>query len=197
MNEIILASGSPRRKDFIKSLGLKFKIIVPDIDECRLKDESPNELVQRLSKLKAQTVANQYPEDIIIAADTIVVLNNEILGKPHNRDEAEIMLKKLSGRTHEVFTGYTVQKGNISYHGLERTEVTFASISDELITAYVSSGEGDDKAGAYAIQGLAAMFIQKINGDLNTVIGLPICTIRILLEKFGITPKFVQASKNE
>ncbi len=197
MNEIILASGSPRRKDFMKRLGLKFRIIVPNIDESRLKDEAPKELVKRLSKLKAQTIANQYPEDIVIAADTIVVLNNEILGKPRNRNEAKLMLKKLSGKTHEVFTGYTVQKGNISYHGIERTEVTFASISDELITAYISSGEGDDKAGAYGIQGLAAMFIQKINGDLNTVIGLPICTIRILLAKFGITPKFIQASKNE
>ncbi|MDO5351902.1 MAG: Maf family protein [Succinatimonas sp.] len=197
MNELILASGSPRRKDFIESLGLKFKIVVPDIDESRFKNESPCELVQRLSKLKAQAVASKHQNDIVIAADTIVVLDNEILGKPSNRNDAKIMLKKLSGRTHEVFTGYTVQKGEICYHGLEHTQVDFAILSDELISSYVNSGECDDKAGSYAIQGLAAMFIKKVNGDVNSVIGLPICTIRILLEKFGITPKFVKVLKNE
>ena len=196
MNELILASGSPRRRDFIKTLGLKCKVIVPDVDESQLENESPAALVERLSKLKAQAVACDHQDDIVIAADTIVVLDGEILGKPHDREDAFLMIKKLAGRTHEVLTGYTVQKGDTRYHGLERTEVTFAPMSDELIRAYVSSGESDDKSGSYAVQGLAAMFVEKVNGSVSSVVGLPICTIRILLEKFALSPKFGKDVEN-
>lgn len=191
MTAIILASGSPRRKDFIKSLGLQFTVISPDVDETPKPNELPQDLVVRLAKLKAEHIAKMHPEAVVIAADTIVVLDGEILGKPKDRNDAKAMIKKLSGKTHEVLTGYTVQKDSISYQGLEKTLVTFANISDENIEGYVSSGECDDKSGSYAVQGLATMFVEKVSGSVSSVVGLPICQVRALLEKFGITPKFV------
>ncbi len=188
MKRIILASGSPRRRDFLKLLGFDFEIIVPNIDESPLVGEKPQDLVLRLSSLKAKEISNTNPDAVIIAADTIVVLNGEILGKPINRKEAFNMLKKLSGKTHQVITGYTISQGSQIHTGCEITDVTFASLDDELILNYIKTGECDDKSGSYAVQGIASMFIEKVNGSVSSVVGLPICQVRQILSKFGIFP---------
>lgn len=113
MNKLILASGSPRRKEFLSYLGVPFSVVIPHADESVIKDEIPSELVKRLSKLKASIVAKEYPDAAVIAADTVVSLNSEILGKPKNRDEAFLMIKKLQGKTHTVYTGTTIQQNDI------------------------------------------------------------------------------------
>lgn len=192
MKRIILASGSPRRRDFIKSLGLDFEIIVPNIDESPLVGEKPKDLVLRLSSLKAKEINKTNHDAVIIAADTIVVLNGEILGKPLNRKDAFNMLKKLSGKTHQVITGYAIAQGTQIYQGCEITDVTFSTLDDELIENYIKTGESDDKSGSYAVQGIASMFIEKVNGSVSSVVGLPICQVRQILSKFGIFPPIVR-----
>ena len=189
MNKLILASGSPRRKEFLSYLGIPFSVVIPHADESVIKDEIPSELVKRLSKLKASIVAKEYPDATVIAADTVVSLNSEILGKPKNRDEAFLMIKKLQGKTHTVYTGTTIQQNDIFRNFVCATEVTFSQLDDELIWTYVNSGEGDDKAGAYALQGIASMLIEKVKGSVSTVIGLPICEVRECLKEFGIEYK--------
>ena len=195
MNKLILASGSPRRKEFLSYLGIPFSIVIPHVDESVLKDEAPSELVKRLSRLKASAVAKEYPDSVVIAADTVVSLNSEILGKPKNREESFLMIKKLQGKTHTVYTGTTIQQNNKVKNFVCATYVTFAHLDDDLILTYVNSGEGDDKAGAYALQGMASMLIESVKGSVSTVIGLPICEVRECLKEFGIIPKTVDLKK--
>lgn len=195
MNKLILASGSPRRKEFLSYLGIPFSIVIPHADESVLKDEAPSELVKRLSRLKASAVAKEYPDSVVIAADTVVSLNSEILGKPKNREESFLMIKKLQGKTHTVYTGTTIQQNNKVKNFVCATYVTFAHLDDDLILTYVNSGEGDDKAGAYALQGMASMLIESVKGSVSTVIGLPICEVRECLKEFGIIPKTVDLKK--
>ena len=195
MNKLILASGSPRRKEFLSYLGIPFSIVSPHADESVLKDEAPSELVKRLSRLKASAVAKEYPDSVVIAADTVVSLNSEILGKPKNREESFLMIKKLQGKTHTVYTGTTIQQNNKVKNFVCATYVTFAHLDDDLILTYVNSGEGDDKAGAYALQGMASMLIESVKGSVSTVIGLPICEVRECLKEFGIIPKTVDLKK--
>ncbi len=195
MNKLILASGSPRRKEFLSYLGIPFSIVIPHADESVLKDEAPSELVKRLSRLKASAVAKEYPDSVVIAADTVVSLNSEILGKPKNREESFLMIKKLQGKTHTVYTGTTIQQNNKVKNFVCATYVTFAHLDDDLILTYVNSGEGDDKAGAYALQGIASMLIESVKGSVSTVIGLPICEVRECLKEFGIIPKTVDLKK--
>lgn len=195
MNKLILASGSPRRKEFLSYLGIPFSIVIPHADESVLKDEAPSELVKRLSRLKASAVAKEYPDSVVIAADTVVSLNSEILGKPKNREESFLMIKKLQGKTHTVYTGTTIQQNNKVKNFVCATYVTFAHLEDDLILTYVNSGEGDDKAGAYALQGIASMLIESVKGSVSTVIGLPICEVRECLKEFGIIPKTVDLKK--
>ncbi len=182
---IVLASGSPRRKSLLESIGLDFTVYIPDVDESHKPDEAPSELCRRLSRLKAEAGARKYPDAIVIAADTIVVIDGEILGKPSGREDAARMLRKLSGRQHEVITGVSV-----AYDGRVVTEdvhtlVKFRELSEPEISAYLDTGEPYDKAGAYAVQGKGALLIEGINGDYYNVVGLPLCTLGRMLETLG------------
>ena len=176
---LILASASPRRADLLKSLGLDFDIIPSRIDELADDSESPIDHVLRLSREKARSVGNDFPGSTVLGADTIVVIQGEILGKPADRPAAEGMLRKLSGRVHEVYTGFTLfpPTSLAPISQMVRSLVTFRSISDDEIAWYVSSPEPYDKAGGYAVQGLGAFFIREIHGSYTNVMGLPLCEV--------------------
>lgn len=188
---IVLASASPRRKQYLSYLGLPFEVVVPDVDESTVDGETPQQLVMRLSKLKAKAVSQRLSDNeaVIIAADTVVAYKGQVLGKPKNDDDAFNMIKMLQGDTHEVYTGCTILKGDRISNFAVSTKVTFASLDDELIRTYVNSGESRDKAGSYALQGIAAMLIQKVDGSVSTVVGLPICEVREVLKEFGVKPE--------
>ncbi|NCB16451.1 MAG: septum formation protein Maf, partial [Synergistales bacterium] len=175
--ELVLASGSPRRRELLSSLGWAFTVLVPSVDESLLPGESPGEAVKRLSREKAETVAKERPGRFVVAADTVVALGNRILGKPCSREEALEMLTLLNGRTHSVFTGVTVVSPGGTETAAERTDVVFRDLPAEALRAYAASGEGDDKAGAYAIQGLGALLVDSIRGDYFNVVGLPLCRL--------------------
>ncbi|MGN1280370.1 MAG: Maf family protein [Succinivibrio sp.] len=192
MSNLILASGSPRRKELISLLGIPFLIRIPDICEDALAGEKPDELVLRLSKLKAQAVSSQVQDSIVVAADTVVSIDNKILGKPADKEQAFNMIKMLQGRTHQVFTGTCISNSKKEISFVTATQVTFDSLDDITIRTYVDSGECTDKAGGYAIQGIGAMLISKIQGSVSNVIGLPVCELRNALMEFGITPQTVK-----
>lgn len=190
MNRFILASQSPRRKELLASIGLDFEVIVSDADESVVsKENTPvNVYVQELALIKAATSAKQVLKDknaIIISADTIVVLDGKILGKPKNEDDAFDMLKSLSGRTHDVYTGYCVMRIKDGYTVCNsiKTEVTFKTISNDKILRYIRTSEPMDKAGAYGIQGIGGMLVEKIEGDYANVVGLPTSALADTLEK--------------
>ena len=186
MKKIILASGSPRRRFLLTELGLDFEIYKPEVDETRIAGEAPEELCERLSRLKAQAGASKFPGKIIIAADTIVVIDGEILGKPINHDDAFRMLMLLQNRTHEVLTGLTVCKDEKLISHVEHTHVKFRALSEREIRAYISTGEPDDKAGAYAVQGIGSLLVESLNGDYFNVVGLPVCRLGRILSEFGV-----------
>ncbi len=186
MTKLILASGSPRRKEFISYLGIDYDVEIPNIDESPVHGETPSELVLRLSCLKADFISQKRSDSVVIAADTVVCFNGMILGKPSSREDAFNMIKMLQGHTHTVYTGVTVQKGNLKRSKVVSTEVTFDSMDDDFIRNYVSSGECDDKAGAYAIQGIASMFISQVKGSVSSVVGLPINEVVKYLREFGL-----------
>ncbi len=189
MTEFVLASASPRRKELLERMGLKFNIVVSDADENSVKRDLPVELyVQELALLKAMATAKQIIKSknkIIIAADTIVTLDGDILGKPKNAEDAKRMLSMLSGRAHEVLTGYCVtrMRDGTAVCNTVRTEVKFKELTEDKIQSYVESGEPMDKAGAYGIQGLGAVLIDKIDGDYFNVVGLPVSALADTLEK--------------
>lgn len=182
---IILASKSPRREELLKKLCAEFKIISGDAAEIET-SANPRELAIKNAALKAETVARDYPNDTVIGADTIVVLNGEIFGKPHGETGAFEMLKKLSGRRHEVITGLAICTGGKTFTAAETTEVYFGEMTDAEILAYVATGEPLDKSGSYALQGGAAKFIEKIHGDWANVVGLPLFRLRTLAQSAGI-----------
>ncbi|MBR0094741.1 MAG: septum formation inhibitor Maf [Synergistaceae bacterium] len=186
MKRIILASGSPRRRELLKDIGVEFEIFKPDVDESRHCNEAPESLCLRLSRMKAKAGASSFPNSIIIAADTIVVIDGKILGKPHDREEAFEMLKTLQAREHEVITGVSVALNDVITSHAEHTLVKFIAMSDDEIRAYISTGECDDKAGAYAIQGRGATLIEGIKGDYFNVVGLPLCSLCKMLKDFGV-----------
>jgi len=173
----ILASASPRREELLRSVGLKFKIIPADVDETYLQGESPRAHVQRLSHDKAGVIAGRYPKALVLGADTIVVIDGLILGKPKNKKQALEMLERLSGRRHTVFTGFTIAcaGAGISKTRVVQSAVQFKKISPEEINWYVGCDEPYDKAGGYAVQGKGAYFIKAIRGSYTNVIGLPLC----------------------
>ena len=172
---IILASGSPRRKELLKLITDDFKIVVSDADESVGEDVLPSELTEILSIRKAEAVVNLVnDDDVIISADTVVALDNRILGKPKDRQDAFNMLKMLSGKTHNVITGVTVLKGDKRETFSVCTEVTFYALTDDEINCYLNNDEYKDKAGSYGIQGFGGLFVEKINGDYNNVVGLPV-----------------------
>ena len=181
---LILASQSPRRQDLLKLFHIPFVVRVADIDEAMDPEKAPFDEVARVSRLKALAV-NREEDDIVIAADTIVVVAGKVLGKPHSEAEAKAMLSLLSGRDHQVMTGVTVLRGNRCETVTEVTDIHFRPLSENEIDAYVRSGEPMDKAGAYGIQGGAALFAEKMVGDYYNVMGLPVCRLWQMLQKLA------------
>ena len=171
---LVLASGSPRRSEIMASVGWRFRKVVPDIDESLIDGESPEDYVQRLARSKAEAVAAEHPGEMILGADTTVVIDNEIIGKPVDMEDARRMIALLSGRWHEVLTGVAVAANGETKVGLQRTRVKFAELSAAEIDFLAEEGEPLDKAGAYAVQAQAALFIEEIEGDYWNVVGLPI-----------------------
>jgi septum formation protein len=171
---IILASQSPRRIALLQNLGLDFVVMPADIHEYPAHYDSPQDFVRQNALAKAQKIAASSSFDLIIAADTEVEINGEILGKPENFEAAQEMLQKLSGKTHSVCTAICLKMPSQEIVDSETTEVTFATLTDREIAAYIKSGEPFDKAGGYGIQGLATPFITRINGDFYNVMGFPV-----------------------
>jgi septum formation protein len=185
MQNLILASSSPRRKELLENLRITFTISSSEVDESFETGLPPEEVVMQLAERKAQAVFNENPSSFVIGADTIVVAGNEILGKPADEAEAVRTLKTLSGHQHEVYTGVAIisPKGMTRFY--ERTEVWFWELTDSEISAYVKTGEPLDKAGAYGIQDLGSMLVKKINGDYFAVVGLPVARTIRELKKAG------------
>ena len=182
--QLILASQSPRRKELLGLFHIPFTIQVADIDETMNPELSPAEEVARVSRAKAEAIS-RAPEDVVIAADTIVVCNGEVLGKPKDADDAFRMLRMLSGRDHQVMTGMTVLRGEHCVTTTEITDIHFRDLSDYEIWSYIRSGEPMDKAGSYGIQGGAALFAERLEGDYYNVMGLPVCRLGQILKKIA------------
>jgi len=198
---LVLASGSPRRHDLLRSAGISFVVQPADVDETPLADESARDCAERLAREKALAVWRKRPNDVVLGADTVVVVDGAILGKPVDSDDAARMLQMLSGRVHEVITGVCVVKAGARpaqsqprdlpddpelATASETTLVTVSAISDDEICDYVATREPMDKAGAYAIQGIASRWIPRIEGDYSNVVGLPLALVyRMLREVAG------------
>jgi septum formation protein len=185
--ELILVSNSPRRSNLLQSLGLRFRVVSPQYEESRReKSETPQEFCGRLSREKAFSVLPQFrakeERALLLAADTIVVVEEEVFGKPRTRAEAMEMLLALSGRTHIVCTGVTLLYGGRVLSSLEETSVRFRPLTARTIEAYLASDEWPDKAGAYAAQGMGALFIERLEGDYFNVVGLPLCRLGKMME---------------
>lgn len=177
MPKIILASASPRRKELMELAGYDFEVICADIVEVVPEEAMPQEVVMSLALQKAQAVAAEHKEAVVIGSDTVVALDGKILGKPHSEQEACEMLRSLSGRTHKVFTGVAIVCGGKVKNFFDETDVEFYSLSDDEIKKYVATGEPTDKAGAYGIQGKGSVLVKRINGDFFSVMGLPIAKL--------------------
>ena len=188
--KLILASGSPRRAEILNFVGWEFEKRTADIDETSLQGESPEKYVRRLAEEKAAAVAEKYENALILGADTIVVIDEEIIGKPKDLEDARAMLQKLSGKRHEVFTGVAlikIENGKAETKvDLQKTKVKFAELNESEINFLVEKGEPLDKAGAYAVQAQAALFIEEIKGDYWNVVGLPINLVYEMLKSFDI-----------
>lgn len=185
---LILASASPRRKELLAQINCKFICRPSSCEELTFKDEpNPKELVKKNAILKAKASLNKNnPNEIILGSDTVVALNNIIYGKPHDEKEAFSMLKNLSGKTHQVHTGIALIKNEQIFSDVCTTDVTMKSLSDQEILNYIQTKEPQDKAGAYAIQGLASIFIEKINGCYFNVVGLPLNCLYNLCKKADV-----------
>jgi len=185
---IVLASASPRRAELLRAAAIAFEIHPADVDEDVHDGESPDAYVLRVAEAKARAVSSRFPDRVILAADTTVVLDEHILGKPRDLSDARRMLAMLSGRVHEVLSGVCVIGPAHSGHydgRLARTSVEFARLTDEEIEDYVATGEPMDKAGAYAIQGLASRFVTRIDGSYSNVVGLPVALVYEMLRSTG------------
>jgi septum formation protein len=189
---LILASSSPRRADLLRSAGFVFDVVVAGVDESLRAGEPPPDYVRRLAAAKSLAALEQLqrgpgrPEQpyVVLGADTSVVVDGEILGKPADDGEAAEMLRRLSGRWHEVLTGVSLRSGADEIGAVATTRVEMASLAPDEIAAYVTSGDGRDKAGAYAVQGLAKRFIPRMDGSYTNVVGLPIMLVKQLLKAF-------------
>ena len=186
---LILASQSPRRRELLGLFHVPFTVRVADIDETMDANNAPSDEVAKVSRRKAEAIPREK-DDVIIAADTIVVLGSRVLGKPHSPEEAKEMLRSLSGRDHQVMTGMTVLRGETAVTVTEITDIHFRQLTDREIEAYVQSGEPMDKAGAYGIQGGAALFAERMVGDYYNVMGLPVCALWKLLR--DIAPELLE-----
>jgi len=192
MPQLHLASGSPRRRELLTQIGVTFTVISADIDETPLNDEAPTAYVERLARSKADAgllfLANDpaYSSACVLGADTAVVLDGKILGKPVDQADALAMLAALSDREHQVLTAIAVVDQQRSETRIVSSRVKFRAISPQEASAYWASGEPQDKAGSYAIQGLAAVFVESLNGSYSAVVGLPLCETAEILQRFGI-----------
>lgn len=183
---VVLASASPRRADLLRRIGIDPAIRPADVDEAPHPDEAPDVLVARLARSKAEAT-DHGRDQVVIAADTVVVLGDEILGKPTGADDARRMLEALSGTTHRVLTGVHLSRDGRHAAAVESTSVRFRVLSGDEIAAYVATGEPLDKAGAYGIQGAGGMFVESISGSDSNVIGLPLATVVRLAAEVGVT----------
>jgi septum formation protein len=183
---LVLASASPRRQELLRNAGIAFEIQPAHIAEDPLPGESAKDCAERLAREKALAVARQRPNDAILGADTVVVIGDQILGKPVDAADATRMLRLLSGRTHQVITGVCLVTGGQWSVASETTSVAMSEISAEEIAEYILSGEPMDKAGAYAIQGVASRWIPRIEGDYSNVVGLPVARVYRMLRESGL-----------
>jgi septum formation protein len=184
---VVLASGSPRRRELLALLGIDFSVVAPEIDETRRPDETAADLVVRLAAEKCAVVAAAHPDAVVIAADTCIDVGGEVLGKPTDSDDACRMLRLLAGRTHFVHTGVAVAIDGTSATTVTTSEVAFAALSDEDVAWYVGTGEPLDKAGGYALQGVGGVFVARVNGSVSGVLGLPLHeTARLLANRLAL-----------
>lgn len=185
---MILASESPRRKELLEQAGLSFSVIPSRVDEALPPESSPADNVRRLAEEKARSVSERHPESWVIGADTVVVIDRMVLGKPKSGADARAMLQRLSGRTHHVLTGYAVRcrARDRCFSETVATGVLFKKLAEDEIDWYVGTGEPFDKAGAYAIQGMGAFMVKSIQGSYTNVVGLPVCEVIEFLKKEGV-----------
>lgn len=186
--QFILASASPRRAELLAAAGFTFTVAHADIDETPLAAEPAGLYVRRLAEAKARAVADRYPGCVVLGADTTVVVDGNILGKPVDAADATAMLRRLQGRAHEVMTGVALVAGDRVRVEFATTRVWFAAMADQEIAAYVGSGEATDKAGAYGIQGRAACYVTRIEGSYSNVVGLPVALVHTLVGEFLSAP---------
>ena len=196
---LVLASRSPRRAELLTRAGYEFVVIPADVDESTRVGESPTNLVKRLARMKVAAVAELRPEAVVLGADTVVVDREVVLGKPTDKNAAAAMLCRLSGRTHEVWTGVALSAAGQSWDEVASTRVVFRELDDDDISWYLASGEMFGKAGGYAIQGLASRFVTRIEGSYTNVVGLPISVVDNLLQvcrKANLTAGWKGLGKN-
>ncbi|HEU5139730.1 MAG TPA: Maf family protein [Bacillales bacterium] len=191
MKRLILASGSPRRKQLLTQVSLSFDISVSTVDESIDNHLTPEEAVQSLALRKANDVASRFADAVVLGADTIVSVDGSMLGKPRDAQEAKAMLRCLSGRQHTVYTGVALVSAEQTSHFYAETEVRFWDLTEDDLDGYISSGEPFDKAAGYGIQGLGATLVKEIQGDYYTVVGLPLSRTVRALRNFGITTRSV------
>jgi septum formation protein len=183
---VVLASSSPRRREILIALGLAFDVRAADVDESLRDGESPFDAAERLAREKAEAAAVGAPEVLVVAADTLVVLDGAALGKPKDRGDARRMLAALAGGEHDVVTGVACAHGGRIVSGRETTRVAFAPMSPAEIEAYAATGEPDDKAGAYALQGIGSLFVERVEGSPSNVVGLPVRLLYQLARELGV-----------
>jgi septum formation protein len=191
LTSVVLASASPRRQELLRQIGLPYVVVVPSVDETPRSGEPADDFVTRLALDKACQGKSLAAERglatlPVLGADTCIVLDREILGKPLDRDDGIAMLQRLAGRSHEVLTGIAVVRQEIQHVAISRNKVTFGPMSDREITAYWDTGEPADKAGAYALQGKAAAYIERIEGSYSAIVGLPLFELTQILKTLGI-----------
>lgn len=189
--ELVLASKSPRRSDILKNAGFEFTVLPTEFDESGVKADTPEALVESLSVGKAEECFSSLSDPqgkVVLAADTVVVLDGEVLGKPRDAADAKTMLQKLSGKSHTVMTAVTILSEGDRISFTEKTEVVFFPLTDEEIDDYIATKEPLDKAGAYGIQGLGCALVRKIDGDYFNVVGLPIAQVMRYLKTLGVIP---------
>ena len=186
---IVLAASSPRRREILSALGLSFETRPADVDESLRDGEPALEAAERLAREKASAVAGGAPDALVVAADTLVVLDGEALGKPKDRADARRTLSRLAGRSHEVVTGVALARNGRLVSGREVTGVLFAPMTPAEVDAYVASGEPDDRAGSYAIQGIGGLFVARVEGSPSNVVGLPVRLLYTLAAEIGVDLK--------
>jgi septum formation protein len=187
---VILASQSPRRRELLTLIGVTHTVAPADIDESVLPGEAPAAHAERLARTKASTIAERERDAVVVGSDTIVVIDDQILGKPADVQHATIMLRQLSGRTHTVVTAVAVARGDRVLSGVEHVSVTFRSLTDRMIADYIATGEPMDKAGSYGIQGFGATIVERIDGDYFAVMGLPLGRLIGLCGEMDLSYRF-------